>query len=128
MGAKKKLSTKHNLLTKERVKVLADGRVYTAEEAKANKLIDEIGYFDEALAALKKLANVRDARVVSFERKGLAGGRRTIYSRAMADPIEASVFARGADGDRNLVKLDARPLIPSGAGPTFKYLWAPSAD
>ncbi|HVY61694.1 MAG TPA: signal peptide peptidase SppA [Planctomycetota bacterium] len=114
-------------LAKDRIRQLADGRVYTAPEALQNKLIDQIGYFEDALAAAKKLANVRDARVVSYERKGLGSGRRTIYSSSFAEPVEASLLARGgAEGDRNIVKIDARPLLPGASGPVFKYLWLPT--
>ena len=115
---------RHGLLKRERVKELADGRVYTAAEAKAAKLIDDVGYFDDALAAVKALAGVKEARVVAFERKGLGNGRRTIYSTSLADPIGASFLGRGQEGDRNLVKIDAGPVLPSG--PVFKYLWMPN--
>jgi protease-4 len=113
-------------LSREGVRKLADGRVFTAAEARAAKLVDEIGYFDDAFALAKRLANVRDARVVAIERKGLGAGRRTIYSREFVEPVEASVLAPGREGDRNLIKLDARPLGPS-LGPVLRYLWLPSA-
>jgi protease-4 len=113
------------LLTREAVRKAADGRVYTAAEAKALRLVDEIGYFGDAVALARQLANVKEARVVTYERKGFTTGRRTIYSRGIGDPVEASVLARGERGDVNVVKLDAAPLLDSPR-PSFKYLWLPS--
>ncbi len=116
---------RHGALARQDVLKLADGRVYTAVEAERAKLVDQIGYFNEAFALAKKLAGVKDARVVAFERKGFGAGRHTIYSREMGDPIQASILAGGKEGDRNLIKIGAGPLLPS-PGPFFKYLWLPS--
>ncbi|GCF94487.1 signal peptidase [Enterococcus florum] len=49
-----------------RVRELADGRIYDGDQAKENGLIDEIGYPDEALAALKKEQDLEGAKVVSY--------------------------------------------------------------
>ncbi|CAN1210661.1 signal peptide peptidase SppA [Tumidithrix helvetica PCC 7403] len=43
----------------ETVRKLADGRIYTGRQAKENKLVDEIGTLDDAIADLRKLARVR---------------------------------------------------------------------
>jgi len=43
----------------EEVRKLADGRVYTGEEAKANRLIDEIGTFQDAVDAAAKMAGIQ---------------------------------------------------------------------
>lgn len=48
------------------VKTLGDGRIYTANQAKANGLIDEIATVDEAIEILKK-ENDFDCEVVRFE-------------------------------------------------------------
>ena len=48
------------------VKVLATGQIFTADDAKQNKLIDEIGYEDEALKALKEKLKLKDARVITY--------------------------------------------------------------
>ncbi len=42
----------------EEVRKLADGRVYTGQEAKANHLIDEIGTLQDAIAAAAKMAGI----------------------------------------------------------------------
>jgi protease IV len=55
-------------LTPEQVRHLADGSIYTAQEALDNGLIDEIGYFQNAVDAAEKLANIKGARVVEYQR------------------------------------------------------------
>ncbi len=51
----------------ETMRPLCDGRVFSAEEALKLKMIDEIGYFDKAVAATKKLLGEKTLRVVSYE-------------------------------------------------------------
>jgi protease-4 len=56
------------VITPEQVRLLADGSIYNADEALEKGLIDEIGYFDDAVAATEKLAGISGARVVEYER------------------------------------------------------------
>lgn len=53
-------------LNLEQIKALATGQVYTAQDAKANGLIDEIGFLDDAIADLKKQLQIDEARVVRY--------------------------------------------------------------
>jgi protease-4 len=53
-------------LSTEEVRTLADGSIYTAQEALHNGLIDEIGYFEDAVKAAEELAGIKNARVVEF--------------------------------------------------------------
>jgi protease-4 len=46
-------------LDEEKVKALADGRVYTGEAAVKNGLVDEIGNYEDALKATAKLVNIK---------------------------------------------------------------------
>jgi len=46
-------------LNKERVTLLADGRVYTGEAAKRYGLVDEIGNYEDAVKATAKLVNIK---------------------------------------------------------------------
>ncbi|MBL8167466.1 MAG: signal peptide peptidase SppA [Acidobacteria bacterium] len=48
-----------NELNEERVKLLADGRVYTGESARKYGLIDEIGNYQDALKATAKMIGVK---------------------------------------------------------------------
>lgn len=50
------------------VKPLADGRLFTANEALKAKLIDGIGYQDDAIQAAWKLARVESSRVIRYAR------------------------------------------------------------
>jgi len=56
-----------NVMTEEQIRELADGSIYTAQQAADNKLIDVIGYFDEAVYRAQKMANISNARVVTYE-------------------------------------------------------------
>lgn len=49
-----------------KVKELATGQIFTAEQAKANGLIDEIGDEEDALTALKTKLGLTSVRVVDF--------------------------------------------------------------
>ncbi len=109
-------------LTREQILRLADGRVFTAADAKKARLVDEVGYFPDALAAALALAKARDAKVVTYERKGIGTGRHTVYSEAR--PIPAAVQLLGGGPRRielNLLNLDSA----RARRPIFNYLWLP---
>jgi protease-4 len=55
-------------LTLDEVKGLADGSIYGAEEALNEKLIDKIGYIDEAVEQVKLLAGIEEARVIEYRK------------------------------------------------------------
>jgi protease-4 len=56
------------LLTQVEVEELADGSIYGAEEAVQEKLIDKVGYFDDAVEWVKSLADIEKAQVVQYRR------------------------------------------------------------
>jgi protease-4 len=88
---------------------LADGRIYTAEQALANSLIDQIGYVPDAIDVAKRAAGVQEARVIVYKRP--REYRATYYARSEAE----------AGGFATLSQLAGL----AGAGPKFLYLWAP---
>ncbi|WKZ18680.1 MAG: signal peptide peptidase SppA [Candidatus Jettenia sp. CY-1] len=92
------------------VKSLADGRIYTAQQALEHKLVDQIGYLDDAILLAKKEAELTEARVVIYHRPGAY--KNNIYSK-LAGPHAI-----------NLVNFDLRTFVKSGT-PSFMYLWAP---
>jgi protease-4 len=99
-------------LTREEVERLADGRIYTAKQASDAKLVDRIGYLDDALAAMKASLGLADARIVTYHRPGAYKG--TIYSgMPEASQTEIDLFA--------IDKNHPGPL----AGIRFMYLWRP---
>jgi len=99
-------------LTKEEVMRLADGRVYTAQQALAAKLIDDIGYFDSTLESVLKMSGLRRAKVVAYTYYPKT--QTNIYSLSSAGtPLAAEeVWSRALDSLR------------SG----FYYLWLPQAS
>jgi protease-4 len=97
-------------LSAETARRLADGRVFTAEQALANGLVDRVGYMPDALALARQAAGVSEARVVVYRRPRQYGA--TYYARAEGpgSGIEASLS--------QLAALTA-------PGPRFLYLWWP---
>jgi len=67
-------------LTQEELMPLADGRVFTAQQALDAKLIDAIGYLDDAIKAAKERAGIEDARIVIYHRPNAY--KNNIYSQA----------------------------------------------
>ncbi len=54
---------------------LADGGVFTAQQAKQFGLVDEIGYLDDAVKKVKELAGLGQARVITYDKPvSLFGG------------------------------------------------------
>jgi protease-4 len=89
-------------LPPDTVKKLADGRIYTSQEAKTAGLLDGIGYLDDAIDQVKKLAGLEQARVVTYIRPGEY--RANLYSV-------------------NLISIDMGEMVQPGV--SFMYLWWP---
>ncbi|MCA8939265.1 MAG: signal peptide peptidase SppA [Planctomycetes bacterium] len=98
-------------LSRETIRKLADGRVYFADEAKSNGLIDSIGYFNDAFERAKKLANVEHANLVTFTTR-VSDVDRTYYTEANATPAALPAAVRIADQTGLLT-----------GGPKFLYYW-----
>ncbi len=104
------LIAKTRRLPEDKVRELADGRIFTAEQARALGLVDQVGYLEDALAAARRAAPVSEARVVVYHRP--REYRATVYATARApEPLDAS-----------LAPLSSLLLSP---GPRFLYLWWP---
>lgn len=58
---------RQNVLDPEQIKSLADGSIYTAQQALDEKLIDAIGYLEEAIYKIEQMAQVSNAKVVTYE-------------------------------------------------------------
>ena len=96
----------------EKLKKIADGRIYTASQAHTLKLIDEIGYFDSALKKALSLAMIKDAKVIAYT---YYPKRKTnIY----ATKLEKSFLFEGNNFENMLRSLK------SG----FYYLWLPQVS
>jgi len=55
-------------LTADEIRRLADGSIYGAAEARKEKLIDDIGYLDDAIDLVKSMAGITDAKVVEYRK------------------------------------------------------------
>ncbi len=86
----------------ERVRQLADGRIYTSQEAKDAGLIDQIGYIEDAFTQAKTLAHLERATIVTYLRPGEY--RPNVYSM-------------------NLININFGDV--AGPGIRFTYLWLP---
>ncbi len=99
-------------LNGETVKKLADGRIYSGEQAKASGLVDDIGYLDDAIELAKKKAGLTEARVVTYRRPGEY--QNNVYSRLVAP----------APSLASLANIDLLSVVRGGS-PQFMYLWMP---
>jgi protease-4 len=91
-----------------------DGRVFTASQALERRLIDRIGYLDDALAAARDLAGLADAEVVLYHRPD--DPARTPYALTPNIPLQNAGWM-----PVNIPGLDRSRL------PSFLYLWQPEA-
>jgi protease-4 len=56
-------------LTRSEVEKLADGRLYVANDALGNGLIDEIGYFDNAVRVLSDRAGIVSPAIIKYRKE-----------------------------------------------------------
>jgi protease-4 len=99
-------------LSADQIKKLADGRIYSGEQAKAAGLVDEVGYLDEAIDLAKKNAGLTEARIVTYRRHGEY--QNNIYSRLFGT----------SSGLSSLASMDLLSIVRGGS-PQFMYLWMP---
>ncbi|MFZ1060405.1 MAG: signal peptide peptidase SppA [Candidatus Rokuibacteriota bacterium] len=104
------LIAKERRMPEAKVRAFADGRIYTARQAKDLGLVDRVGYLEEAVEAAKQAARLSEARVVMYHRP--REYRSNIYSGTpVPEPIQPS-----------LLQLSSLLI---GPGPRFLYLWWP---
>ena len=90
------------------MRAIADGRIYTSEEAKKLNLIDQIGYLDAAINLAKQEAGLTDAKVVLYNRPHRYANN--IYSKTALTP--------------DWMSADPRSLLRERSS-NFFYLWMP---
>jgi protease-4 len=92
---------------------VADGRIFSARQALAAGLVDEVGYLGEAVAELERRAGLSESRVVAYRRP--REWSENLYSKS------------GASVPR--VELPGRdPLAAVLPAPGFLYLWWPGGS
>lgn len=96
-------------------KKLADGRVFTAQQALQQGLIDKIGYLDDGIKWAREIAGVKKSSVVIYHRP------------SSYKPNAYGVAAAGSDGIGPLVNLELPDWLNAG-GAQFLYLWQPAVD
>ncbi len=110
-----KLVAKHRGLEETTLSMVSTARVYLPTEAKALKLIDRIGYLDEAIAEAIKISGLPEkAKVVAY--------RRSMFPNDnLYNPLTTSS------------NIQAKPLLDLGIQnaathltPGFYYVWAPA--
>ena len=94
-------------LTLDEIKVVADGRVFTARQALDHKLIDSIGYLDDVIRITKKASGLTDAKVITYYRH--TDYKNNIYSQSTI----------------NIFSLGENPLFGEYFPIRFMYLWNP---
>lgn len=97
-----------NRLPRPELERLADGRVFTADEALKAGLIDRIAYLDDVIEGMKKELGIEEARVVGYNRPGSYRG--TIYSGEVSSS-DPGLLALGGD------------LLEALSSTEFLYLW-----
>ncbi|MBI5345312.1 MAG: signal peptide peptidase SppA [Deltaproteobacteria bacterium] len=106
------LETRGAFFKRDELQAIADGRVYTARQARDLKLVDMIGYMDDVVALSKEMAGLKEAVVVTYAQPGAY--RNNIYSMLEGRPVTTV----------NLINIDAGSLFEK-TGMKFMYLWAP---
>ncbi|MBI4589817.1 MAG: signal peptide peptidase SppA [Candidatus Rokubacteria bacterium] len=92
------------------VRAFADGRIYTAQQAKALGLVDQLGYVEEAVDLAKRAANLSEARVIMYHRPR---------------EYRSNLYSGGAAPERFEASLAQLSSLLVGPGPRFLYLWWP---
>jgi protease-4 len=98
-----------DVLSQDELKKIADGRVYTAPQALKLNLIDEVGYFDNALAKTLSLASLKETQVVAY----------TYYPTRKTNLYAAQLTKPSLFEGKSIE--DLLPTLKSG----FYYLWLP---
>lgn len=111
-GFLKVVAKNRKKLTPERIRELADGRVYSATDALEHGLVDSVGTIRQAMAIAKERGGISKAKVILYHRP--LGWAPTAYS---ATPT-------GRPNTINMINVN----LPEWLGPDrprFMYLWMP---
>jgi len=102
-------------IDEQKMAELSDGRVFTAEQALQQGLIDKVGYIADGIKWAKEIAGVKKTRVVIYHRP--SNYKPNAYGLATA----------GAEGPGPLVNLELPDWL-NAPGAQFLYLWQPAVD
>ncbi|MAG31413.1 MAG: signal peptide peptidase SppA [Deltaproteobacteria bacterium] len=113
-------------LTSEQVRELANGQIYSAQQALENGLVDRLGTLEEAVESLERELGVDSSRVVAYHRPREV--RRNLYTRSSLDPFSAIGTMAGAGAAASGLDPQVwalRELQRMLMRPGFHYLWWP---
>lgn len=100
-------------MQKSHVRKLADGRVWSGEQALELGFVDRLGSLRDAIATIKQRIEAERVRVVTYHRP--LGYKANVYSETPTSPYPSQV---------NLINVDLQESwLPNT--PQFLYLWAP---
>jgi protease-4 len=94
---------------------LSDGRVFNADQALQQGLIDKIGYLDDGIEWAKEMAGLKRTKVIIYHRP------------SNYVPNAYGLSAASAEGISPLVNLELPDWLNSG-GAQFLYLWQPAVE
>lgn len=77
-------------MSKEEVRKIADGRVYDGRQAKENQLIDEFGYEEDVIAAMKKDLNIDASAIRYTEDTGFGSLFSMTAQKVMGKDVETA--------------------------------------
>lgn len=98
-------------MPEEEVKKLADGRIYDGRQAKDLQLVDELGYLEDAIQAMKKEQHLENAQVV----------RITKSSDSFMSWLGAITKNMTKDRNDSTILLE---LLEKNAAPKLMYLYS----
>lgn len=87
-----------------KLREIADGRIFDASEALQLKLIDQLGYWDDAMKKMAELLGEEDIKVVRYE------SRVSVFDRLMSAKTPVAVDLKA---------------LQEAARPKMQYLWQP---
>lgn len=98
---------KQHFVSRDEVKALATGDIFTPEQAKANKLIDRVGYLDDAITEAKTLANLDAGKDYAVTRMSHGRGLSISFSSAKQMSFDDGELRRTL-GDLSAPRIEYR--------------------
>ncbi len=98
-------------LTPEKIREIADGRIYTATQAKKLGLVDQLGDLEDAIDEAQRLAKLRDAGVILYTTSDRP--EQNIYSQTDASAPDLNI---------GTTMLDIEQIMDA-ARPRLYYMW-----